>query len=778
MNKTQLFSIIFLIIGSVRSHSFEYSIIIYEGRSAEIPDGEDLMGRLEYEKRLAADPSTGEIPVGIQRAELDFTKISQINARSRGADLSYESAGPFNVGGRTRAVAFDVRDEDVILAGGVSGGMWKSTNGGRTWVRKSHPENRNSITCLVQDTRSGKEDTWYHGTGELVGNSAKGGGAVFRGDGIYKSTDNGESWNPISSTQDADPNVFNSQFQYIWSIVINPNNLEEDEIFIAAFGGILRSLDGGDTWEVELGQELFNLADSVNLNNVSASQYTSVSRSLNGIFYATLSTVSHGGDSSPDAGIFISIDGDNWQSITPFTSDSRYRRIVVGHSESNPGISYFLIDANPPRILRQTLTPTDAGAVVNFSFGETPDFEGELGSFNTQGSYNMMIKVHPEDPNIVFAGGRNLYRSTDGFSTGQNTKWIGGYDPGGGVDIYPNHHPDQHDLLFYPSAPDKILSASDGGLRVSNDGIADSVVWRSLNNGFITSQFYAIAQSKTADSPVLIGGMQDNGTDVLNSLGVNWKGVVGGDGGYAATTKNDLLWYASSQNGRTYRITFDSDFEITSYGRVDPGELVTASGSSLLFINPFILDPNNQNRMFYAGGSQLYFNANMAQIPGGARNAPSLGWEQVTDDEIASGGVSAFGFSSDSKQLYFGTTRGQLFRLDNADDQLNFSVVDIFGSLLPEDGYVSSIAVDPEDGNHFLVIFSNYNIPSIFESKDGGKSFRDVSGSLEENPDGTGSGPSIRWGEIIPTSNGSLYAVGTSTGLYMTESLSESSTWT
>ena len=192
--------------------------------------------------------------------------------------------------GRTRAVAFDVRDENVILAGGVSGSIWKSVDGGISWTRKSDPENRNSITCLVQDTRPGKEDTWYHGTGEIVGNSARGGGAPFRGDGIYKSTDNGESWDLLVSTQDSDPSVFNSQFQYIWDIEINPGNLAQDEVLIAAFGGILRSVDGGDSWEVVLGQKLFDLPDTANLNNTDASFFTSLERSVDNVFYAGLST--------------------------------------------------------------------------------------------------------------------------------------------------------------------------------------------------------------------------------------------------------------------------------------------------------------------------------------------------------------------------------------------------------------------------------------------------------------------------------------------------------
>lgn len=179
---------------------------------SEIGGREDLMARNEYLRMLTADPSTGQIPFNIRKAELQWDNLlTQQTSRMRNQALTIESAGPTNVGGRTRAVAFDVRDENIILAGGVSGGVWKSTDGGTTWIRKSNPENRNSVTCIVQDTRPGKEDTWYHGTGEIVGNSSRGGGAPFRGNGIYKSTDNGETWNPLPSTQDSDPHIFNTQ---------------------------------------------------------------------------------------------------------------------------------------------------------------------------------------------------------------------------------------------------------------------------------------------------------------------------------------------------------------------------------------------------------------------------------------------------------------------------------------------------------------------------------------------------------------------------------------
>lgn len=771
MRKILLLLLCFLLSDSEFLFNPSYSILISEEPS-EIGGREDLMGRNEYLQLIYADPKTGEIPTGIRKDELRFAENHLLKtANFRTQQLQIEALGPTNVGGRTRAVAFDIRNENIILAGGVSGGIWKSEDGGVSWTRKSNPENRNSVTCIVQDTRPGKENTWYHGTGEIVGNSSRGGGAPFRGDGIYKSTDNGETWDPISSTQDSDPNVFNSQFQYIWNIETNPANLLEDEVLVAAFGGILRSVDGGNTWEVEIGQALFDLDESVDLNETTASFYTSLERSEDNVFYASLSTESSSDQDSPEAGLYYSDDGQNWIDITPFTEELKYRRAVIGSSPSNPNITYFMLDSNPILIWEHQLSLINSPSRIK-GFDpqprEIPEFEGELGALDTQGSYNMLIRVHPEDPNVVFVGGTNLYRSSDGFRTKENIDWIGGYNPEGGASIYPNHHPDQHDLLFLPSNADVALSASDGGLILSTDITADSVFWQSRNEGFITSQFFAISQSKTPNDPTLLGGMQDNGTDLSPGGSTSWKGILGGDGAYAATTRDNSFWYASFQRGQTLRLTLNNNYDITSFGRVDPGGLVSQAGSLYLFVNPFVLDPVNQNRMFCAGGNHLYFNPNVSQIPSGSQTPTSLGWEKVNEDPLENGQITAVEVSSDGSTLYFGTGSGQLFRLDNADMQLNFSLVAL-DSI--SNGYVSSIAVNPEDNDHILAVFSNYNIPSIFESVDGGETFTDVSGNLEEHPDGSGNGPSIRWAEIIPKTSGNLFLVGTSVGLYSTEGL-------
>ncbi len=782
---------------SVCIFSPQYAIEIQDD-TYEIGGKEDVMSRYEYLRLLTANPKTGFIPTNIHASEQEFGRKIQFknsSLRTQQNPLQLQAVGPTNVGGRTRAVAFDIRDENIILAGGVSGGVWKSTDGGLSWSKKSHLENRNSITCIVQDIRVGKEDTWYHGTGELVGNSARARGAPFRGNGIYKSTDNGESWHPISSTQEDDLSQFKSQFQYIWAIEINPKNEEQDEVLVATYGGILRSIDGGDSWNAVLGDRLFDLGDSIDIRRIYTSSYTSLERSENGVFYATLSKqntfLSTLDIPLPKSGFYFSKNGSDWTEITPFMPGAQHNRTVIGTSPSNPDVAYFMTDVDTVTMIGSEIKLTNTVVILEHQlnlindstkvkgFDPIPRHTPNDNEIDTQDSYNMTIRVHPENSNLIFVGAVNLYRSTDGLRTKKNITQIGGYNLDGGFSSYPNHHPDQHELVFLPSDPTSALSASDGGLIKTENINATMVAWQSRNEGFITSQFFSIAQSKIPNDPTMIGGMQDNGTDLTTDGSLSWQGIIGGDGGYAATTNDNALWLASFQNGQTLRLTFNNSFDISSFRRVDPAGLVAIANSNYLFINPFLLDPNNQNRMFCAGGNHLYIHPNISQIPGGSQTPTNIGWSKVNETPLQRGQISALDISLDSENVYYGTTDGNLFRLDNAANETQFNIVDITSNFFPKEANISSISVNPENNQHILVIFSNYTVISIFESTDGGESFENISGNLEENVDGSGSGPSIRWGEIIPLTDGNLYLVGTSIGVYSTKKLDETTTtWT
>src|SRR5258705_12533723 len=153
--------------------------------------------RAKYDFDMMKDPVTGKIPYVIYEKEHEFAKALpvkgfDVNSTARTEALNtYYPAGPNNQGGRTRAVAYDVRyngsTNKVILTGGVSGGIMRSADGGATWTRVSPDNEIHNLYTLVQDPRSGNQDTWYAGGGESIGNSADEVGAVYLGFGIYKS---------------------------------------------------------------------------------------------------------------------------------------------------------------------------------------------------------------------------------------------------------------------------------------------------------------------------------------------------------------------------------------------------------------------------------------------------------------------------------------------------------------------------------------------------------------------------------------------------------------
>lgn len=742
---------------------------------AAIGTKENPTKRFDFELKQIIDPKTGTVPDFIHQKELKFSKNipthedlkQSINGRTQAQ--VWETDGPSNIGGRTRALALDILNENIILAGGVSGGMWKSINSGISWTRTSHPNTLNSSTCLIQDTRSGKENIWYQGTGELIGNSAGAPGAPYRGDGIFKSTDNGDSWNLIPSTTNNRLSIFESPFNYIWNIVINTNRTDIDEIFAAVYGGIVRSQDGGNTWTTVLGDDLLNFSNN-NSNGSNSPVFTNIIQTESGIFYATISVFPFNKKGMRDRkGIFRSTEGENWENISPGNLTPNHKRTVMDFATTNNDLLYFFVDDAIPQLWRYDDSSTSS-KWQNKTNNLPPKPVDFVEGLDTQKSFNMMIKIHPNNENIIFLGGTNLFRSTDGFTSSNNTTWIGGYSTENNFSKFPGHHPDQHDLIFHPSNPNKSISAHDGGLSITFNNLSNQINWLSLNNNYITSQFYTISISPDKGNDAIIGGMQDNGSYAKNTTieNIPWNFLAGGDGSFCAITPKNIFWYVSNQNNNIFRLTLNNQFEYTSFAQVDP-----VGGTDYLFINPFVLDPNNYNRMYLAGGKMIWRNDNLSQIKSGVMESTNVNWIKLNRSIQPNTQISALDISTIPKNiLYYGTVEGKVNKIINAHFPNYKSSFIFFNS-----GYISCIAIDPSNADNILVIYSNYNIPSIFFSNNGGNTFTDVGGNLEENTDGTGNGPSIRWGEIIPMADGSYqYFVGTSTGLYSTNLLDNENT--
>ncbi|HOZ51343.1 MAG TPA: hypothetical protein PLU17_05770, partial [Chitinophagaceae bacterium] len=242
---------------------------------------EEHIQREAWENEKLVDPITREIPAGITYKNYSFLKELQHKEslsnerKTRGG--TWVNRGPWNVGGRTRAMAIDIMDENHLVIGAVSGGIWQSFNGGLTWARVSDVNGHPGVVSISQDTRPGKTNIWYALSGELYGTSASGGESFYLGDGAFKSIDNGTTWTPIASTASGTPNTFSSNFQGGWRIASIPVDTVDAGIYMATYGSIYRSKDTGKTWKAVLG----------NGNN---SYFTEVKVSSTGIVYAALST--------------------------------------------------------------------------------------------------------------------------------------------------------------------------------------------------------------------------------------------------------------------------------------------------------------------------------------------------------------------------------------------------------------------------------------------------------------------------------------------------------
>ncbi len=747
-------------------------------------EAEEASARALWETNRLADPATGRIPAGIRAKELEFAaglpKLTSGNASYR-MSSSFVYRGPVNVGGRTRALAVDITNDDVILAGSVNGGMYRSADGGQTWTRVSSLASNPAITWVAQDTRPGHTDTWYYSTGEGIGASGSGGGAYYLGNGLWKSTDGGLNWSSLTATSTNTPAVFDNVWDITYKVVTDPSDAVNDVVYAATYGTIYRSVNGGSTWTKVLG------------STTSYSYYVDVDVTTTGIAYATLSS------DGAQKGIFRRDTLGVWANINPPGWDTgTYNRVVIGINPSNESEIYFL--GETPNMGKTTTNykgdiewsslwkytylsgnGTGSGGQWDDLSVNLPYTGQQLGNFNSQGGYDLIIRVHPANPSVVFVGGTNLFRSDDGFTTSTMISHIGGYDSLATIPFYTNyqvHHSNQHNIVFLSSDPNVMIQANDGGLYKTTDNRAYPVVWEELNNGYNTAQMYSVAIDHGSSNDIIIGGMQDNGTWFTNTTnaGIGWTHPGYGDGGFCAIDNGHANYYMTRQEGKLSKNILDANGNVLSFGRIDPIDSV-----DYLFINPFVLDPLNNNVMYWAAGNHIWRNDSLTYLPTtGSWDSISTGWFRMPDSvNHANAYVTALGISTvPANRLYVGTNKRFLYRVDDANTSSPVTT-EITSVAMNISGYINCIAVDPNNVDNILVVFSNYVVYSLFNSTDGGATFTKCGGNLEVNSAGAGNGPSVRWASIVPTVNGNVYLVATSTGLYGTNFLNGLTTvWT
>ncbi|MEJ2615128.1 MAG: sialidase family protein, partial [Ignavibacteriaceae bacterium] len=724
--------------------------------------------RAEYYFRMLRDPKTNRIPPSIRHKELVFAeklaeKNESINKIS--SNLTWKEAGPNDVGGRTRAIAVDVGNPNVVIAGGASGGIWKSTDNGASWNLKSDVNTILSVSSIAQDTRSGFTNIWYYGSGESQGSAGdQSGQARFSGNGIYKSTDNGETWQVLPNTLSSDVTTSDSPFDYVLGVVVSPVN---GYIFVASDNyGIFRSADGGNSFTLVLGGQ-------------NEHTFSDVAVASNGNLLAVISDP--GGTNTP--GVYKSDNnGDSWTDITPNDYPQTSARGVLAFAPSNSDVAYLFLNAQAVSSTQDDLRFYK----FNYSSGTSenrtnnlPDFTSANPKLFTQDSYDMVVAVKPDDENYVFVAGTSLFRSIDGFSTPyQNDKnnWIGGTLSNGGD--YPNFHPDVHSFAFDPTDPNKMWWGHDGGLTYTSD-ITDTSYqtyfpWENKNNGYNVTQYYQIAIPDIAGDNRIMGGCQDNGTPYFTFDGNTTSksvDVSSGDGAYAYFGNN--FAYSSSQNGDVYRLVYDANNNpLSPFNGNNPYCDVKPNGAAnQLFINPYVVDPNNEDVMYYPGGNVLWRNNQLSNIPDN-ENGTDVGWTKLDSITVPAGYIiSALSVSKNPANIlyYAGSSNGndvpKIYKLTNSSMAMS-GAVDISIAGAQAGAYIHDIAINPDNADEILVVMSNYNIIGLYHSADAGQSYTAVEGTLQgdqQNP-----GPSLRCATILPGNNVSTYFVATSIGLFST----------
>ena len=748
-----------------------------------VSGGAKALYNAEVEFMKTRNPETNQVPANIRAHELAFALTLPANENSD-RNQNWIHRGPINMGGRMLCVAFDVEDENHMLAGSASGGMWQSMNQGDSWEKVTPAIGEQSATCISQDTRPGKTATWYYGTGEILNTTERNVSTNVRtigvGNGIFKSTDNGNSWQPLESTLGGGQGSLQDVFQGIWRIVTDPVTTDKDIVYAACYGAIMRSENGGETWAITLGD----------LTNKSFA--TDIAITTDGVLYAALSTYTTSIMHPLKAGIWRSEDGLNWTEITPagFPDVTRVMKLAI--APSNENIMYLMTEKpsaihvpysgifNSDLTFWKYTSSETVGIWENrtetmYGHGKG-DFLAYPNAVITYGGYTFVLGVKPDDENVVFLGGMSLFRSTNGFADSLQTTWMGG-DP---FDMDSIHmlHPDQHGFAFLPSNPNVFFAACDGGIIYTENCLADNVYWNRKNNNLITSQFYSVTIDRAGEGDDwILGGLQDNNWyySVTDDPGQWWFSVDLYYDGFSCKLA-DYHEYAivAAYSGNIWTTLFDEEMHTKDIFYQTPDTLLSyydptiGSNPAFPFYCNFALDPNN-NVTFYLPTNNSIWRKDDMKAAASDTSLRNVGWNQLSNISLSeSVEISALTLSTNPANiLFYGTNDGRIYKIENA-HMGNPMPVEITGSDFPMNGYIACIDVDPQDANKVFTVFSNYGIKSIYYSEDGGSSWIYVSGNLEENVDGSGAGPSIRWVKSLNYEEGTVYFAGTSIGLFST----------
>lgn len=632
--------------------------------------GEDVRGREEwftFQRRYPYDL----IPAGARIAairEMHAMQSRRDNGKGERRGLlaasRWESIGPGNISGRVRAIAVHPNDPRTVFIGAAAGGVWKTTDLGDTWTTTFDTLPGLAMGALAIDPIN--PDIIYAGTGENTGNID-----AYLGHGIFRSTDGGITWKNLPELRDV------GAFSKLHVHKTNPNILYAAAAKASA--GFYRSEDQGMTWTRVIQGDLYDMVvNPANNDEVYISSRNFVRRSTDGgRTFTTINT----GISNISGGVRISI------AIAASEPTRIYALMARGGGSGGDHIGEIFVSEN-----------RGDNWQLKYTFPST--------FFAAQGWYDNCLAVDPFDPNVVLAGGIDVYRTTDGGTNWENS--TKGYS-GGDV------HVDQHILVFSSTTPGVVYLGNDGGMYYSADAGRG---WTRMKGHLQITQYYAMQIDQTKPYRIY-GGTQDNGTHgSYGSSGYvqDWNRILGGDGFHVVVDlSNPDIIYAEQYNGTPlYRINAN---QTSQRVRID-GQISSSatSGDIGYWSTPIAMSPADK-RTLYSGRSKLWRTKNQ----GGS-------WEALTTG--SSNKITAIGLSPfDSTRMMIGTVTGELRYSHNDGAQWTRS------TGIPN-RFVTSIVYDISNAGRVYATYSGFSTTTghVFRSTDDGATFTDISSNLPNIP--------------------------------------------
>lgn len=699
---------------SIENASFTYQSIpkqlkrdkerrIKEAMELEIERTKDpALGYVPAERRIAAYEATSRLQQEMmQSGNLLRGSLSRARWNSRGAS---------NIGGRSAAMLIDQRDttRKTLWVGSSSGGVWFTKDAYATspkWERVNDYLLNLSVSSIAQNPVNPNEI--YVGTGDVDAN-------VVRGVGLLKSSDGGRTFNLL-------PNASGSAFAFCSAIEILPTT---GHILLGTRSGVYKSRDGGDTWEKVLG----NVPPLLAGENV-----WKIERANDGVLYVAVSGAVYRSAGNGDRGTWARVTGGDFPSIS---------RTEIAVAPSNSNVVYLVGQQGN---VASAIYKTEDGGTTWRNMGRiswqdrcnsapsTTDF--------TRGQvwYDLSMAVSPTNPNVAYVGGIDLHRTTNGgTSWNQMTTWTQG-------SCFPHVHADQHGFIFDKQKPSVAFIGSDGGIfRVDN--AAGTPTFADLNQGYVTTQLYAAAINSRAGNSQVLAGTQDNGTYVVDRVGVSpGREVIGGDGFYCFIDDNEPQYQIGSLYGG---IWFVSTNEGQSFST---GQNLNSNGA---FLTP--ADYDSRSNVLYAqtNGTGIW----RVGIPNGS------GTNITVSNGQFGNAVTFIGVDQNvADRIYIGTRTGGVYRVDNANTGTTVAATLLrsFGS------FISCVAVAHGNANHILVTSSSFGVNQVWESRDAGATWTEIDGNLPDMP--------VRWALFSPN-NPEEVMLATDAGVWITEDLNGTNT--